>query len=73
MVAAGALLVPASVALASTSATQGPGFNASCSNGKGGNYPWTEHLYNHLGNVERAAATCLPAPPPGDWVPVDPT
>jgi hypothetical protein len=68
MVAAVALLTPASAAVASTEHT-----NASCSNGKGGNYPWTDHLYNHKGNVVRAAETCNPPvdQPPVDEPPVD--
>ena len=53
LVTAGAFLVPAGAASAADTHE-----NASCSNGRGGNYGHVDgHTYNGLGNTTRAALT----------------
>ena len=52
-----AFMLPATAA--SAAEAPGPsGTNASCSNGKGGNYAWTLAAYNGKGNTARAAGAC---------------
>jgi hypothetical protein len=52
LVATAALLAPAAAASASPPEGRGPGFNASCSNGHGGN---DKGEYNGLGNSGKAS------------------
>jgi len=61
-----AFLTPAAAASAE------PLTNASCNNGKGGNYAWTGHSYNGKGNSGKAVDCGTdPAPDPSD--PSDPS
>ena len=54
LVTTAAFLVPAGAASADTTHA-----NASCNNGKGGNYEWTGHVDNGKGNGKgRAAGVC---------------
>jgi hypothetical protein len=76
LAATAALLTPAAVGLASAPVGQGPGTNASCNNGHGGN---EQGDFNNRGNLDRVAA-CLtgstpvkPKPIETDLVTVDPT
>lgn len=62
LITAGAFLVPAGAASAEEAAPAPAHLNASCSNGKGGNYDHQKtHAYNTLGNVDRAGSCATAA------------